>query len=336
MFAELSAGPPLEPPAHAVGRSSSQLVDAGRADRALAVDCWYPSTGGDEPASLYELLPGIGFTATALADAPALPGPHPLVIWSHGRTATRSMYAMLCEGLAARGYVVVATDHPGDTLVDWMTGTAVDDDTNGAQRVDDVRHLIDAVLGGALPSVADLDAGRVAVAGHSYGAHTALALAGSEWPDPRVRAVAGLQSFTRTLPRSVLGRVEVPTLLVAGARDLTTPPDTDADRAFAALGSRDARRVDIEAAGHQGCSDVGLYLELAPHVEGIPEMALDYLGGLAAQVTGRAGDPWRPTVALHLAILGSWLDEVLVGNASLADLESVCAVPGVTLRRGDG
>ena len=84
----------------------------------------------------------------------------------------------------------------------------------------------------------------------------------------------------------------------------------DADRAFEALGDN-ARRVDIERAGHQGCSDVGVYLELAPQVEGLPEIVFDYLHSMAADVTGTAGEPWRPTLEAHLATLGDWLDEVL-------------------------
>ena len=32
---------------------------------------------------------------------------------------------------------------------------------------------------------------------------------------------------------------------------------------------------------------------------------------MAADVTGTPGDPWRPTVGLHLRTLGDWLDEVL-------------------------
>ena len=57
---------------------------------------------------------------------------------------------------------------------------------------------------------------------------------------------------------------------MVGAQDATTPPDTDAERAWAVLGARPAWRVDIERAGHQGCSDVGLYLELAPASKGSP------------------------------------------------------------------
>ena len=99
-------------------------------------------------------------------------------------------------------------------------------------------------------------------------------------------------------------------MLIVGMQDKTTPPDTDADRAFEALGEH-VRRVDVELAGHQACSDVGLYLELAPQVEGLPEIVFEFLQSMAADVTGTPGDPWRPTVGLHLQTLGDWLDAVL-------------------------
>ena len=167
----LVAGEPLASPRHTVGRSVTMLGDPARPDRVLNVDCWYPAVDGDAAASVYELLPGIGFTASALADAAAAPGAHPLVIWSHGRSGTRSSYAMLCEGLAARGYVVIAPDHPGDTLADWLLDVAADDATNERERVADVRLLLDAALGGepGLAIAPAIDATRVVVAGHSYG-----------------------------------------------------------------------------------------------------------------------------------------------------------------------
>jgi pimeloyl-ACP methyl ester carboxylesterase len=179
----------------------------------------------------------------------------------------------------------------------------------------------------------EVDASRIAVAGHSYGAYTAFALAGTEPPDPRVRGVAGLESFTRTLSRRVLARIDIPTLMVVGALDLTTPPDTDADRAFAVLRTKRGRRIDIENAGHQACSDVGLYLELAPRVAGLPDLVADFLRSLADQVTGRAGEPWRPTVGLHLRILGAWLDELFDRDVDRArhDLDEVAHRAGVSV-----
>ena len=229
--------------------------------------------------------------------------------------------------------MVLAPDHPGDTLIDWMAGTAVDDATNESQRVGDVAYLLDAVRADRIAGLPPVDLDAIALAGHSYGAWTAFACAGGG-VGAGIRAVAGLQPFTRTLSRRVLAAIEVPALLVAGARDQTTPPATDADRAFDAIGSADARRVDVAAAGHQACSDVGLYLELAPQVEGIPDLVLGFVMSMATDVTGTAGEPWRPTVALHLEILGGWLDDVLDAGAVPTGhgLRGVAGRPGVTVR----
>jgi dienelactone hydrolase len=244
---------------------------------------------------------------------------------------------MLCEGLAARGYVVVAPDHPGDTLIDWLAGTAVDDAINETNRVADARCVLDAVLGGGLglPAMPEVDRQRIAVAGHSYGAYTAFALAGAEPPEPRLRAVAGLEPLTRTLASSSLSRVEVPALLVAGTHDTTTPPGTDAGPAYAALSGGDVCLITVERAGHQACSDVGLYLELAPQVHGLPDLVRDVLHSLADQVTGRAGDPWRPTVGMHIRILAAWLNEIFDHDREQAghDLAAVGTMPGVMMQR---
>ena len=333
----LDAGPPLESPRHGVGRSTLLLVDAARADRLVPIDVWYPAAPGAPGArSQYELLPGVGFTATAAADAAISDGRHPLVLWSHGRTATRSTYALLCEALAARGFVVIAPEHAGDALGDWILGAAVDDETNEKNRVADAHLVLNTVLGGSGPLAAiaaHVDLDRIAAAGHSYGGFTALSVASGETAHPSVRAAAGMQAFTRSMPKQVFEYISIPTLLVAGMQDATTPPATDADRAWAKLAAHPAWRVDVERAGHQACSDVGLYLELAPKVEAIPEIVEQFVRSMAADVTGIAGDPWRDTVALHVRILGAFLDGALGIDVETAhrELAAIHELDGVTV-----
>src|SRR4051812_18388523 len=66
----LAAGEPLEPPRAGVGHASTLLVDAARGDRLIGVDCWYPAQPDAEPPATYAIIPGVGFTAAARADAP--------------------------------------------------------------------------------------------------------------------------------------------------------------------------------------------------------------------------------------------------------------------------
>ena len=340
MSPSLSAGAPLEHAQFFVGRSTTLLVDASRADRLIPVEVWYPAgpeTGG--ALSFYELLPGLGFSAAAHQDAVIGDGLHPTILWSHGRTAARSAYTLLCEALAARGFIVIAPEHPGDALGDWILGAAVDDATNESNRVADAHFVLDAALdvaGPLAPIAAHVDGDRVAAAGHSYGGFTALSIASGATKHPRVRAVAGLQAFTRSMPKQAFLDITIPTLLVTSAHDATTPPATDADRAWAKLGARSAWRVDVERAGHQACSDVGLYIELAPHVDGIPDIVQAFVASMGADVTGTAGDPWRPTVAQQIRILGAFLNGALDIDSEFAarELTAIAALPGVTLTEG--
>ena len=304
-----------------MGHLSTLAVDSARDDRVLGVDVWYPAASAEGVITEYELIPGVRFqSASARESVPVIPGRHPLLVWSHGRTGTRHNYSLLCEALASRGYVVVSPDHPGDGLLDWFMGANVDDATNERQRQGDVRFCIDAALGAAAPlaewTPTSIDAGRVFVGGHSYGGLTALGTTTKfhEFtPDERVRATVAAQGYTRTLPPGFFAELQRPTLLIVGTADATTPPGTDADPAWSIITGRSddvaagSKRIDMEFAPHQGCSDFSLYAELAPRVEGLPDAVKTYLDSIAAEVPSQWTSSWRDGLRRHVEHIDTFL-----------------------------
>jgi predicted dienelactone hydrolase len=299
------------------------LIDEARDNRLLGVEIWYPAVSVTVQ-STYELFPGISFfAASAQENAQVLEGSHPLVIWSHGRTGMRHNYSLLCEALAARGYIVISSDHPGDTLFDWALGKQVDDITNDRNRIGDVRLLIDCALGTG-PELAPwltkhVDESRIAVGGHSYGGLTALATVSElhEFvPDTRVHAAFMAQGYMRILPDEIFASTAVPVLMVVANQDKTTPPTTDAEKAWSFLSAREGRvgelsqRFDVDQAGHQASSDFGLYAELSPQVENLPDMLRMYLKSVVDDSPAEWITAWRTTVLRHVVLIDDFLKSV--------------------------
>ena len=292
-----------------IGHGSTLIVDSTRGDRVLGLDVWYPTDATTGDFASYELLPGIALPSTkALNAAQPTSQRLPLIIWSHGRTGLRQNYSQLCEALAENGYIVAVPDHPGDTLTDWLTGKNVDDQTNEIQRLGDISFTIDQLLAPqaeTLLSEFAINTDRVYVAGHSYGGLTAIisstGMHGVQ-PDRRVRAIAGAQAYTRTLPNDLIRRINVPTLLLVGSGDVTTPPSSDADPIWTVLSTLNPRnrRVDLPNGGHQACSDFSLYMEVVPTMPGIPQMVLDYLDSIAAESPAGFRDTWRDTMSVQV------------------------------------
>lgn len=326
----LSAGSPIEVPARPVGRRTVTLIDQLRDGRRLDVDIWYPAESSPTARSVYEVFPGVAFEAAwAQHHAPADAGRFPLVVFSHGRTGMRLSYSMVCEAIAARGAIVVSADHPGDVLVDWLTGRNVDDRANEVGRVGDAHFLLASLLNGhpeippAITSSIDLD--RIALAGHSYGAYTAYGTAaGGRGVDahPRVRAVIGFQPFMRTMSDRLLQRCTVPSLLVVAELDVVTPANIDADRAWDLLPGRPSWRLDLAGCGHQAVSDIALYAELAEHFPLLPQIVRDYLAATVAGSRGPGTRPWRDVMADQVAVTWAFL-RIAFGTVAAEDEQEV-------------
>jgi len=276
----------------AVGRTSFEVVDPARdGGRALSVDAWYPVDPADAGGarSRYDLL--LTFIESEVAfDAPALSrrGRFPLVVFSHGNGGIRFQSFFLCEALASHGFVVVAPDHTGNTAIDLLVGSSDPLAKSALDRPLDVSFLITRMLeksaDPADPFHRGIDPRRIGVSGHSFGGFTSLAVATGfvlAPPDPRVRAIVPIAPASSVLDDSALASIRIPTLILGGTLDETTPVDPQSARPHTLVSARPRFRVDVRGAGHGSFTEICAILDALVGVGLPPEVAGLLLGELA-------------------------------------------------------
>jgi predicted dienelactone hydrolase len=152
--------------------------------------------------------------------------PRALILFAHGYSVGLTPYVRVCEMWARAGFVVAAPEFP---LTDKAVAGAALDESDMVHQPADVSFVLTALLaangtpGGRLSGM--IDPQRIAVAGHSDGADTALDvtyLPGDR--DPRIRAAMVDAPDPLPLPAGAAKVVStVPLLLVHGDRDPIAP-----------------------------------------------------------------------------------------------------------------
>jgi predicted dienelactone hydrolase len=186
---------PLLPGPYPVGVTTVTFVDPAR-NRTLRTEIWYPAAESARgmPASpitdfdpvLAPLLGDSQVPLTAVRDVPiSRDAPFPLIAFSHGNGGVRFQNTFQTERLASHGFVVVAPDHTGDTILDLG-----DDPNTVVNRPLDISFLYDEMSAETVrsggPFEGWIDTSRpFGVTGHSLGSYTSLAVASS---DARVAA----------------------------------------------------------------------------------------------------------------------------------------------------
>lgn len=201
----------------------------------------------------------------------------PVVVFSHGLGGSRLGYGYLGRCWAAHGYVSIHPSHrenvpfgaaeaqePGLAALRAMK-EAIDDPRNWEARPRDVALVIDGLSDLRIPALQGrLDAGRVAVAGHSYGAYTALLCAGARvrlperqgnFSEPRARAFIALSppgNGSRGLDASSWADIDRPVLCVTGTRDagLQGQPAAWREESFHAMRAPHKTLLVVDGAEH--------------------------------------------------------------------------------------
>jgi dienelactone hydrolase len=215
----IPAAPPsaaAEPPA--VGVHTMTFVDKTRATPADVVAGITPADERRLPTTIYyPAKRKVSADGEATRDAPPRGGRYPIVLFAGGAPSEPSDYASLLQDWAAAGYVVVAPQFP-------VSSYAGPDDVAYAdlpRQSGDFRFVLKRVLAldAKKAGIPNVDGGRIAVAGHSFGGQTALSLVAKCCREPKVDAALVLAGVTNAPDGPPLQKLRGPALFVHARND---------------------------------------------------------------------------------------------------------------------
>lgn len=149
----------------------------GAKTHALTATVWYPAA-----TSAVELPIQIPWVSERFvvgraaqdADLASAPAKFPLIVLSHGTGGSALQMAWLGTALAAKGYIAVAVNHPGNNGTESYTAQGF---STWWERAHDLSVVIDSML--ADPKFGGrIDPSRIGAAGFSLGGYTMIEIAG--------------------------------------------------------------------------------------------------------------------------------------------------------------
>lgn len=210
---------------------------------------------------------------------PPAAGTYPLIVWSHGGSAS-PQNVELCAFWASQGFIVAAPAHSdsAEQRANGGTGLAgAASPLSFVNRAADISMILDRIaeVQTALPPGYVVDIVRPVVGGHSFGALTAMEIAGADWslngrtsddtydtaviadatvPDARFRAgiFVSPAGNEQTYGLNNFNFVDTPFLGISGTRD-TGPPNNPFPSGFL-----DRRDVFSSSAGDGIGADDGI------------------------------------------------------------------------------
>ena len=190
--------------------------------------------------------------------------PFPLVIISHGLGSDLTTFAYLAKHLASHGFAVAVPEHPGSSAlqIDALLTGLDSDVTPPEELIDrplDIQFLLDKLEDNYKKQI---DTNNAGIIGQSFGAYTALAVAGAQlnWStlkrdcdniknswnislllqclamqlptydrdldlkDDRIKSAIAINPLTSSIfGREGLARINIPVMIVSGSADPITP-----------------------------------------------------------------------------------------------------------------
>lgn len=287
---------------------------------ALGID-YKPITGPSEVASNRNLTierEGRDRPIEIKATWPKGSGKCPVIVLSHGMGGSKDVGAPLANSWASNGYIVLAPTHldsfeymSADQRRQYLAGQSAEFVKHFRSRPEDVTAMIDKIaeIERQEPALKGrMDLTRLGMAGHSFGAHTTMLIAGTElgglrrmsFADKRFKCALMLspQGIGGGLTKESWKPVTMPMMVISGTEDKSmmdrdVTPESRQDP-YKYSSSKDKFLVWIEGANHGlgGISGVRSQRINAPnsdHLKWVQTASLAFFDGyLADKGEGRS------------------------------------------------
>jgi predicted dienelactone hydrolase len=256
--------------------------------RELVLRVWYPaqSDSGAGPAQ-YSVGGIVNLPSPFALDAPPVTDENdlPLTVHSHGNGGEGLLAYPYGELMASHGWIFVAPNHTGNTVLDPLSDTADPFTLVGLNRPIDISAVIDELESGLVDDELEgkADTSHVFLFGHSFGGYTSFTGGGADvdfdeleadcegmtsedcdvladpnveaayragFGDPRVVAIAPQAPALIAITDSELAAFEIPTMLMSGRLDQTTPQEEHAEPAWAGIDHPDDLWVEMPLGAH--------------------------------------------------------------------------------------
>ncbi|WP_218081438.1 alpha/beta hydrolase family protein [Anthocerotibacter panamensis] len=204
------------------------------------------------------------------------PGPFPVIVFSHGGGGTKDAFSELSFFWASHGYVSIHPTHLDHDLKREQQGSsrrelgeiAKTDSTLWQSRTDDISLIISSLgsLEQQVPALSGkFDNQHIGVAGHSFGAATALMVAGTKidtnqsrdisFRDPRVKAFIAISpdgAGQRGLDPDAWNQITTPVMTIAGSLERG---DTFRMEPYQGMPPGDKYHMVVDGARHYSFND---------------------------------------------------------------------------------
>jgi|JI10StandDraft_1071094.scaffolds.fasta_scaffold354766_2 predicted dienelactone hydrolase len=241
-----------EPKAGFEFMETTYTVPGTNEERTLRLNVWYATEDTEGELTRFNAI-SVDRNSFLNASVRVPRGQAPVMIYTHGDQGWGGSAYTLARQFVQNGWIVVAVDHTGNTVLDNTDPRPFEFDVVRAYDVNATLDLV-AELPAEHPLAGHLDTSRVLVVGHSYGGQTAWMVGGAELDLTAIEARCAPTCVQAELDAYAMYEAD-PRVVAVVAMDGEIRDDSVADTGFTSMQAAVMALTPADMARHQDLFD---------------------------------------------------------------------------------